>query len=216
MHVRCVLFDLDGTLYDSPEYSKQLESEILKYVSRTLELGETETRALLTQRRRELGTLTRTIQSLGIDRNAFFQALADRISPSLYISRDSEVQETIRALREQGFKTGLVSNSGHPLVLKILDAIGLDRSLFDVIITSTEAEPKPSPQPFLLAMKCIGCDASEVVYVGDREYAEIRPARRFGLRTVLLNRDGAVGSTRADVVIGSLSEVPKVVRFARS
>jgi HAD superfamily hydrolase (TIGR01509 family) len=176
---------------------------------------ESETKELLNQRRKQLGTLTRTIQSLGIDRNAFFDAMAARIEPSDHISVDPMVHSVLKTLRERGFKVGLVSN-GRPLVLKILDAIGLDRSLFDVIITSTEAEPKPSPQPFLLAMKCIGCDASEVVYVGDREYAEIRPARRFGLRTVLLNRDGAVGSTRADVVIGSLSEVPKVVRFARS
>lgn len=207
MHVRCVLFDLDGTLYDSPEYSDRLETEILRFVSEKLELGGSETKELLNQRRKQLGTLTRAIQSLGIDRNAFFQALTDRISPSLYISRDSEVQETIRALREQGFKTGLVSNSGRPLVLKILDAIGLDRSLFDVIITSTEAEPKPSPQPFQLAAEKLACAVEEIVYVGDREEAEIQPAKHFGLKTILVSRSGAVQNVSADIVIRSVSEV---------
>jgi HAD superfamily hydrolase (TIGR01549 family) len=186
---RCILFDLDGTLYDSPEYSDRLEVEIVRFVSERLGLGESETKVLLDQRRKELGTLTRTIQSLGIDRNAFFAAMADRIEPSLYIPRDSTVRSVIETLKEGGFKTGLVSNSGRPLVRKILDAIGIEERLFDVTVTSTEAEPKPSPQPFLLAVKKVGYDVDEIVYVGDREEAEISPAKSFGLKTVLLNRD---------------------------
>lgn len=30
---RCVLFDLDGTLYDSPEYSQKVEEETARFVS---------------------------------------------------------------------------------------------------------------------------------------------------------------------------------------
>jgi FMN phosphatase YigB (HAD superfamily) len=97
------------------------------------------------------------------------------------------------------------------LVLKILDAIGLDRSLFDVIITSTEAEPKPSPQPFQLATEKVACSVEEIVYVGDREEAEIRPAKHFGLKAILLNRAGAAQGTSADLVIRNLSEVLSVL-----
>jgi len=216
LSVSCILFDLDGTLYDSPGYSERLEVEIVRFVSERLGLGESETKTLLKQRRKELGTLTRAIQSLGIDRNAFFDAMADRIEPSLHIPKDSTVRSVIETLKERGFKIGLVSNSGRPLVRKILGAIGLEESLFDVTVTSTEAEPKPSPQPFQLAMKKIGCNADEIVYVGDREEAEIRPARRFGLKTVLLDRAGAAQMTCADVVIRNLTDVLEVVRLARS
>jgi HAD superfamily hydrolase (TIGR01509 family) len=215
LHARCILFDLDGTLYDSPEYSDRLEAEIATYVSERLGLGESETKTLLNRRRKELGTLTRTIQSLEIDRNAFFDAMADRIEPSLYIPRDPTVRSVIETLKERGFKTGLVSNSGRPLVRKILAAIGLEESLFDVTVTSTEAEPKPSPQPFLLAVKKVGCDVDEVVYVGDREEAEIRPAKHFGLKAVLVSRNGFVQSTCADAVVSNLSEVPEVVTLTR-
>ena len=188
----------------------------MRFVSERLGLGESETKVLLDQRRKELGTLTRSIQSLGIDRNAFFDAMADRIEPSLHIPKDTAVRSVIETLKERGFKTGLVSNSGRPLVRKILDAIGIGENLFNVTVTSTEAEPKPSPQPFLLAVKKVGYDVDEIVYVGDREEAEIRPAKRFGLKTVLLDRDGAVRSTCADVVIRNLSEVPKVIRLTTS
>ena len=214
LYVRCVLFDLDGTLYDSPEYSVRLEGEIVRFVSERLGLGEFETKTLLNKRRKELGTLTRTIQSLGIDRNAFFDAMAERIDPSLYISRDPIVRSVIEALRERGFKVGLVSNSGRPLVKKILSAIGLEDNLFDTIVTSTEAEPKPSPQPFQLATDKASCAPNEIAYVGDREEAEIRPANNFGLRTVLLNRDCTVLNTCADATIRNLREVLDVVRLS--
>jgi putative hydrolase of the HAD superfamily len=207
LHVRCVLFDLDGTLYDSPEYSDRLETEIVRFVSERVALSESDTKELLNQRRKQLGTLTRTIQSLGIDRNAFFDAMAARIEPSHHIPVDPIVHSVLEMLRQRGFRVGLVSNSGRPLVRKILAAIGLEEDLFDVIVTSTEAEPKPSPQPFQLATEKLACAVEEIVYVGDREEAEIRPARHFGLKTILLNRAGATQGTSADLVIGNLSEV---------
>jgi HAD superfamily hydrolase (TIGR01549 family) len=77
----------------------------------------------------------------------------------------------IETLKERGFKIGLVSNSGRPLVTKILGAIGLEESLFDVTVTSAEAEPKPSPQIFMLALTKVSFSVDEVVYVGDREEA---------------------------------------------
>ena len=108
---------------------------------------------------------------------------------------------------------GLVSNSGRPLVRKILAAIGLEEDLFDVIVTSTEAEPKPSPQPFQLATERVACSVEEIVYVGDREEAEIRPAKRFGLKTILLHRGGATRSVYAEIVIRSLSEALNVLEM---
>ena len=213
LHVRCVLFDLDGTLYDSPEYSNRLETEIVRFVSEKLALDEGETKELLNQRRKQLGTLTRAIQSLGIDRNAFFDAMAARIEPSDNIPVDPIVRSVIETLRQRGFKVGLVSNSGRPLVRKILAAIGLEEGLFEVIVTSTEAEPKPSPQPFQLATEKVACSVEETVYVGDREEAEIRPAKHFGLKTILLNRAGAAQGTTADLVVRSLSEVHSVLEL---
>ena len=210
---RCVLFDLDGTLYESPEYSLRLESEIVRFISEQLGLDEGRARSMLESRKKELGTLTRTIQSLGIDRELFFHEIADRIEPHSYIRQDPTALSVLRELKQRGFKMGLVSNSGRVLVTKILDALGIESSSFDVIVTSSEAEPKPSPQPFLLAMKKVGCDGSDSVYVGDREDAEVLPAKRSGLRTILLDRNRSQVSSAADVVVTSLAQVPRVVRL---
>jgi len=108
---KCVLLDLDGTLYESAEYSERLEMELVKYVSETLELTEDRAKAILQQRRGQLGTLTRAMESLGIDRERLFQTIADRVDPSLFLSKDITLKHLVGELREMGFRVGVVSNS---------------------------------------------------------------------------------------------------------
>lgn len=57
LYARCILFDLDGTLYESSEYSKRLEEEIVKVVSEELSLDEDHAKLLLKRKRKEIGTL---------------------------------------------------------------------------------------------------------------------------------------------------------------
>lgn len=210
---RCVLFDLDGTLYDSPTYSQRVEEEIAKFVSEETSTNHEEAKLLIEARRKKLGTLTRSLESLGIDRTRFFEAMAVRIEPADYISTDPTAQAAIAKLKQYGFKVGLVSNSGRPLVHKILKALQLDESSsFDATVTSSEAQPKPSAEPFLLALQLLKCGRESAVYVGDRDEAELHPAKELGIRTILLDRTGKSSSRWADVVIGKLSDVPQVAK----
>ena len=211
--VDCILFDLDGTLYTSAEYSDRLESEILRYVSWKLRMPEGECKQLLKDRRKRLGTLTRTLASLNIDREQFFRDIAERVEVSQYLRRDAKVRLMLGELRRKGFKLALVSNSGRPLVLKILAAIGLGAELFDAIITSSDAEPKPSHASFKLAMVKLGCTAGDTVYVGDRIDSELRPAHELGISTILVDRGkNDLSSRYVDLVLGDVTELPEVVR----
>jgi HAD superfamily hydrolase (TIGR01549 family) len=211
IHARCILFDLDGTLYDSPTYSKRLEEEITRVVSEELGIDKRQTKLLLAEKRKVIGTLTRTIETLGIDRRLFYRRIAEGIDPQAYLSPNAEVRETLERLKGMGFRIGLVSNSGRELVAKLLDAIGVEDEIFDTIVTSTDSEPKPSPAPFLLATHNLRCEIVDAVYVGDREEAEIRPARQLGLKTVLLTSDKKVTSRWADAVVNSISQLPDML-----
>ena len=209
----CILFDLDCTLYTSAEYSDRLESEILQYVSWKLRMPECECRQLLKDRRKRLGTLTRTLASLNIDREQFFRDIAERLEPSQYLSGDAKVRSMLDELRRQGFKLALVSNSGRPLVLKILTAIGLDTELFDAVVTSSDAEPKPSHASFELAMNRLGCTAKSTVYVGDRVDSELRPAHELGISTILVGGEKSdLPSQYVDLILEDITELPRVIR----
>jgi len=211
--VRCVLFDLDGTLYDSPEYNRYFDSEMVNIAANFLNIEPLEASRILALRRKEKGTLTGAMESLGIDRQRFHALVAERISPSLYLASDKTTHEVIGHLKGRGLKIGLVTNSGRNLVTKILDTLNLETRYFDVIITGTDVKPKPSHEPFLLALERIGCKIEETVYVGDREEAEIRPAHDVGLKTVLISRatDKGRDTNVADVVIHEISELENVI-----
>ncbi len=208
--IRCVLFDLDGTLYDSPQYSERLEEEIAKFVSENVSVDVEHAKILLKKRRRELGTLTKTLESLGIERNVFFAAIANRIEPDQYLTENPEVHTLITTLKGRGFKVGLVSNSGRPLVEKILKALRLKSSIFDATVTSSDARPKPSPEPFLLAMRQLNCSQETTIYAGDRDEAELHPAKELGIKTILIDRTGSAPARWADAVVRNLSEIPGV------
>jgi HAD superfamily hydrolase (TIGR01549 family) len=208
----CILFDLDGTLYDSSQYSKRLEEEIVRFLAENLLVDAESAKRLLNLRRRELLTLTRALESLGIDRTTFFESMAARIDPADYISEDATLQTVIAELKGLGYRVGLVSNSGRPLVEKILKALRLDSSLFDAIVTSSDVQPKPSHEPFLCALRLMSCTAGSAIYVGDRDEAELHPAKEIGIRTILLDRSGCTAAHWADVVVRDMSEIPQAAR----
>ncbi len=208
----CILFDLDGTLYYSTAYVEYVENEIVRILQVMLGLDEASARSTLTERRSAIGTLTGALQSLGIDRQAFLETLAKKVNPSEYLSHDSRVSETLATLSQRGFRIGLVSNNGRTMVQKILAALGLAPSLFDVIVTANDAEPKPSSEPFLVALNALHFKAEEAVYVGDRPEPELAPARRLGIKTILLSRESTRANEWADIVINDLQSVLDVVQ----
>ncbi len=76
---KCVLFDLDGTLYQSPEYNKQPDNEIARFVSEFLNITIDVAQVLLRDGKRKFGTLTRTLENLNIDREFFFGTRNERV-----------------------------------------------------------------------------------------------------------------------------------------
>ena len=205
--LECVLFDLDGTLYYSPDYNALVEAEITAFVAQALKTDASKAKLRLDEERKRRGTLTGALRVLGVNRSLFFEALAEKIEPLTYLTREPSTISTIDTLKKRGFKVGLVTNNGRKMVEKILSAIGLEASLFDVIITSDDSEPKPSSQPFLFALHKLKCTPDKTVYVGDRMQAELLPAKKLGIRTVLLAREGIPQSDQVDAVIARLPEV---------
>ena len=85
---------------------------------------------------------------------------------------------------------GLVSNGNtHP------ERAGLG-GIFSFVLLAVECGiAKPDRRIFELALAKSGCDASQVVHVGDSLSSDIRGANGMGIRSVWLNRDGAANDT---------------------
>ena len=88
------------------------------------------------------------------------------------------------------YRLGLVSNGNtYP------ERVGLGDIFSFVILAVDCGIAKPDRRIFELALDQCGCDASQVVHVGDSLQSDIAGANGCGIRSVWLNREGAPNGT---------------------
>jgi FMN phosphatase YigB (HAD superfamily) len=115
----------------------------------------------------------------------------------------SRCPSTLQAFA-QGYKLGLISNTGDDTnVQTLVDRDGL-RPYFDVIVTSAaQGIRKPNPRIFHIALEHWGIPASQAAMVGDSLGADILGARNAGLYGIWITR-------RADTAANRSMRIPSV------
>ena len=116
-----------------------------------------------------------------------------------------DVPQTLQALKEAGFRLGVLSNRTLPCQ-EYLQTLGL-ADYFDLALVAGEVACwKPEPQIFQHALERLDVTAEQSLYVGDNYYADIVGARRAGLHPVLLDPLGVFPEAGCPVIhtIGEL------------
>ena len=118
-------------------------------------------------------------------------------------------------MRDRGLKPGVVTDAHNGNSLKRLRKAGSGAFFDAVIIMDMHGQAKPSPEPFLLAMKKPGVTASEGMLVGESIRRDVIPARALGMIAVHAaygDRNFHEGEqVGADCVIHGIGEVIGVV-----
>ncbi len=124
----------------------------------------------------------------------------------------SDAQSTLVALRDKGYKLGIIANQKLGTAER-LEYWGL-RQYLNVIATSAEiGYAKPDKEIFEKAFELAECTAEESVMAGDRLDNDIIPAKAIGMKTVWVKnglakyQSAELGEGVADYQIGSLSEL---------
>jgi putative hydrolase of the HAD superfamily len=104
-----------------------------------------------------------------------------------HITHDPDAAPVLRALRDRGLRTALLSNTHWPRAFHehFLERDGL-AELLDARLYSSELKHlKPHPEVFEAAMAAVGVtNPTNAVFVGDRPYDDIHGAKGAGMRTV--------------------------------
>lgn len=137
------------------------------------------------------------------------------------------VRQLLASLRRRGFALGILSNAqfytgllfehflGHPA-----DALGFDQSL--CVWSYLEGRGKPSQELFdsmAGALRRLGMEAGEALYVGNDMRNDILPAARAGMRTALFAgdarslrlREHPADAIAADVIITGLDQIGECI-----
>lgn len=102
----------------------------------------------------------------------------------------TDVFKNLFALKQRGYRLGLVTNSWPFPVRCLLDSTGLDE-LFEHVISSSEVgvAKQDGPDIYIIAAQYFGVLPEEVVMVGDNPSLDVLPVLAANARAVLIDRD---------------------------
>lgn len=225
--IRGVLFDLDDTLADSSAVEERIWNDVAALIAQRFSGLDRDT-----LRARYLEALHRHYPALAagdIDMPTFRRIrLADALEPwgplqdellEAYIAEKARIAdemvpahgaiETLRALRRQGVRVGVLTNGPSDFQRRKLEASGVGAEVDAVAVSGELGVAKPDERAFELALGLLGRDAGETAMVGDSLENDVLGALRAGLAAVVWmpgGRDGAV--PQGALVARSVPEVP--------
>lgn len=98
-----------------------------------------------------------------------------------------DARAALRALKEKGHRTGILSN-GSPAMLKgAVDAAGIGDDLDAVLSVDALKIFKPRPEVYRLVTDHYGCKPADVSFVSSNRW-DVMGARAFGFRALWINR----------------------------
>lgn len=153
------------------------------------------------------------LESLGLNISAeYLSRMADNVlSRSIRYTVDPDTPRALRALKQRGLAIGAVSNTyqSSEALEKSLARHGLMTYIDALVVSSEVGWEKPHPAIFQEALRLLGAEEKETVFVGDIVWADIEGAQALGMKAVLSYqyRREATGDAKPDLVIRRLSEV---------
>ncbi len=92
------------------------------------------------------------------------------------------VVDAVKAVHARGIRMGIVTSKNRSGALRGLKLIGLDQEIPLIIGADDVVNPKPHPEPVLMALDRLGANAAETVYIGDSIH-DMHSGRAAGVRT---------------------------------
>jgi len=121
----------------------------------------------------------------------------------------------LKALKEAGFITGILSNGSPDMLLAAVRSSGLEAHLDHVLSIEDVGIYKPDPKVYQLAVDRIGVsDVSEICFLSANTW-DAQAAKLFGFQVARINRFGLPDDNipgRPDMLLDSLEQLPGVVR----
>jgi phosphoglycolate phosphatase len=202
---KAALFDLDGTLIDSNDAIVWCVNELM----RNLSLPPAKPDEIIKLIGVGLTPLLRQFipepeAHIEEYRRLYRQGFAEKTK--VY----KGAAELLNGLREEGLKTGIVTNRNQELALDIVSHFGMDK-LVDVLIGEGDGLPlKPDPAVVFEACRRVKVDAKDTLMIGDTEI-DIVTGKNAGCRTVLVNHNGETRRFGEDYAVASLAEITSLI-----
>lgn len=125
-------------------------------------------------------------------------------------------RDTLRLLKERGYRLGLLSNTWWAAEWHNADiaAHGLAELLDELVYTSDLPHSKPHPSAFAEISGRLGVEPAACVMIGDRQIDDVAGAKAAGMRGVWRRNESGfpASDVTPDAVVDHLSELPPLLK----
>lgn len=183
--IKTILFDLDGTLFDTaPDLGYALNLLLAKYGRPPLSSSEFRTVASDgAQGLLQLGfSITNQHPDYPSLREQFLEFYAENISRNTQFFPG--MSHVIKTLNDCKIPWGIVTNKNEYLTNLLLEKLNLTYMPHCVIGGDTLQFMKPHPAPLIHACQLLNCIPCECIYVGDAQ-RDVEAGRRAGMQTLV-------------------------------
>jgi len=198
--VKAIIFDLDGTIWDSRKAILLTLKSILKENEK--EFDEKKIKHQI----HSLDSPFTILKSFGITRSAsFWRFYREKYNEITLFSKSTK--HILTQISETNKKLGIVTTLKGKIAQELLEKFFLDK-IFSVVISPSDTRArKPSPVPIEMALKKMRIAKEEAIYIGDSR-VDIRAAEAAKCYSGLAGwNESAVTSEKPDYIFSSLEDL---------
>ena len=184
--IRGIVFDLDGTLYESERCAAEIQDASVAYIAGIKQLSQTEAGLVMAATRKRLSDESGTVQTisavcteLGGSVQELHRFFEETLRPEAYLVRDERVIRLLERLAEQ-LPLYIYTNNNRVLTTRIMDYLGLNGVVLGIFTIDDTWRGKPDEQMVHKVLAQIGLAPHEVLFVGDRYDVDLRVPEQLG------------------------------------
>ncbi len=219
--IHAITFDLDDTLMNFKRMKhRSVDAALEAMINEGLDIGIEEARQVLediydqhhieNQRifdillERTQGKVDYAILAAGI--------LAYRKTKEGLVVPYPGVHKTLTDIHGQGIKMAIVSDAPVLQAWTRLVQLNLHHYFQTVVTFDDTGERKPSPKPYLVALKQLDVDPRNALHVGDWPDRDIKGAQDLGMKTAWAQYGSIAESSNADYTLARISDLVEIVK----
>lgn len=211
--IKCVLFDLDGTLIDTaPDFIRVLDRLMLEndkpkidpeLIYQTVSDGAG---ALI----KLAFAIDETNQNFAGLHRRFLDLYGEQIKTTEALLYKG-LNELLKELKHHDIRWGIVTNKPALYATCLLEKLSLDQRCEVLICPDHVKNRKPHPESILLGCETLGCDAGKTVYIGDHQ-RDMEAAKNANVIAIAaaygyLNAESKIEQWQADFIVQHSEEI---------
>lgn len=191
---KCLIFDIDSTLYTCPEYAhEQIDCQV-RHFAKLRGITPDEARRMVSDFRKKYAaehdgkriSLGNLFTHLGISIEESIAWRTALVHPENYLSRDEKLISVLSELKKNYHLICVTNNPVAPAV-KTLEVLGIDHLIEKTIGLDTCMKSKPAHEMLELAAKTANATFGECISIGDRFDIDLSLALETGMGGILVS-----------------------------